>query len=231
SSSPERAEPARVVADRAAKWREWVGTAAALEKAGVRFALASEGIARPETFHAQVRKAVAAGLSRAAAVAALTDRAAEIAGLGGRLGTIEPGKLGHLVVFSAPYGDESTQVRYVLADGLKFDLNKPTADRKPDDDRAPKKAEPKAEPARASPPSRSPRSPQPRTGDDQPQVAHRRPLDRVRRGSQAEDQDRRQRPDPRRDRLDGHPGTSPRVDPGPRRQDRRRRPDLVAPKG
>ena len=169
SSPPERAEPARVVADRAAKWREWVGTAAALEKAGVRFALASEGIARPETFHAQVRKAIAAGLSRGAAVAALTDRAAEIAGLGARLGTIEPGKLGHLVAFSAPYGEEAAQVRYILADGLKFDLNKPSADRKPDEDRASKKAEPKAEPAQAKPAEPAPPPPtQPRTGDDQP---------------------------------------------------------------
>ena len=169
SSPPERAEPARVLADRVARWREWVGTAAALEKAGVKFALASEGIARPETFHAQVRKAIAAGLPREAAVAALTDRAAEIAGLGARLGTIEPGKLGHLVVFSAPYGEESAQVRYVLADGLKFDLNKPAADRKPDEDRTPKKAEPKAEPAQAKPAEPAPpQPPQPRTGDDQP---------------------------------------------------------------
>ena len=169
STPPERAEPARVLADRVARWREWVGTAAALEKAGVKFALASEGIARPETFHAQVRKAIAAGLTREAALAALTDRAAEIAGLGARLGTIEPGKLGHLVAFSAPYGDESAQVRYVLADGLKFDLNRPIADRKPDEDRTPKKAEPKAEAAKAKPAEAAPpQPPQPRTGDDQP---------------------------------------------------------------
>ncbi len=166
SAPPERVEPARVVA---AKWREWVGTAAALEKAGVRFALASEGIARPETFHAQVRKAIAAGLPRAAAVAALTDRAAAIAGLGKRLGTIEAGKLGHLVVLSAPYGDESAKVRYVLADGLKFDLNKPSAARKPDEDRASRKGEPKSESAQAKPVEPTPpQPPQPRTGDDEP---------------------------------------------------------------
>ena len=40
---------------------------------------------------------IAAGLSKDAALDALTRRAAEIAGLGDRLGTIEPGKLGHLV--------------------------------------------------------------------------------------------------------------------------------------
>ena len=96
--------------------------------AGVRFAFATEGIGnRPTTFPAQVRKAIAAGLSKDAALDALTRRAAEIAGLGKRLGTIEKGKLGHLVVMTAPFGDENAKVRYVLADGIKFDMEKTTA--------------------------------------------------------------------------------------------------------
>ena len=69
----------------------------------------ARGSAKAETFHAQVRKAIAAGLSPEAAVDALTRRAAEIAGIGDRLGTIEPGKLGHLVVLTAPYGGENGQ--------------------------------------------------------------------------------------------------------------------------
>src|SRR5262249_26096102 len=60
------------------------------------------------------------------AVAALTRDAAEIAGLSKRLGTIEPGKLGHLVAMTGPYGGETSKPRYVLADGLKFDLEKET---------------------------------------------------------------------------------------------------------
>src|SRR5207249_3930037 len=104
------------------RWKERVQTARDLAQAGVKFAFASDGIAKVETFHAQVRKAIAAGLSADAAVAALTRQAAEIAGLGKRLGTIEPGKLGHLVVLTAPYGDEKAHVRYVLADGLKYEI-------------------------------------------------------------------------------------------------------------
>ena len=57
-----------------------------------------------------------------AALDALTRRAAEIAGLGKRLGTIEKGKLGHLVVMTGPLGDENAKVRYVLIDGLKFEI-------------------------------------------------------------------------------------------------------------
>src|SRR5262249_6296175 len=89
----DRPQPYQLRVDRAARWKERVGTAHKLAKAGVRFALGSDGLAKPEQFPAQVRKLIAAGLSREAAVDALTRRAAEIAGLGRMLGTIEPGKL------------------------------------------------------------------------------------------------------------------------------------------
>src|SRR5262249_35727704 len=73
----EREDPLRVLEERRARWRELVGTAQALAKAGVRFAFSSDGLSRPETFHAQVRAAIAAGLAPEAAVDALTRRAAE----------------------------------------------------------------------------------------------------------------------------------------------------------
>ncbi len=121
----ERPESLRVIADRATRWKERAGTAAALSKAGVKFAFASDGITKAETFPAQVRKTIAAGLSRDAALDALTRRASEIAGVDRRLGTIEVGKMGHLVAMTGPFDDEKAKVRYVLADGIKFDLDKP----------------------------------------------------------------------------------------------------------
>jgi len=124
-SEADRDEPLRVIADRAARWKERAGTAGSLAKAGVRFAFATDGVAKAETYPAQVRKAIAAGLSKDAALDALTRRAAEIAGLGRRLGTIEVGKLGHLVAMTAPFDDAKAKVRYVLADGVKFDMEKP----------------------------------------------------------------------------------------------------------
>jgi imidazolonepropionase-like amidohydrolase len=120
----ERDEPLAVLEDRKARWKERVANASALAKAGVTFAFSSDGLTRLDTFHAQVRKLVDAGLPADAAVAALTRDAASILGLSKRLGTIEPGKLGHLVVLTAAYGDEKSKPRYVLADGLKFDLEK-----------------------------------------------------------------------------------------------------------
>ncbi len=135
----DRYDPLRLLAERNARWRERVETAKVLAAAGVRIAFSSEGLAKPETFHAQVRKAIAAGLPRDAALSALTSTAAEIAGLGPRLGTIEPGKLGHLVVLSAPYGEDSAKIRYVLADGLKFEVDKAPTPARPSED--PKKAD------------------------------------------------------------------------------------------
>ena len=125
----EREEPLKVLEQRRARWKELAGTAQVLANAGVRFGFSSEGLAKPETFHAQVRTFIAAGLSPEAAVDGLTRRAAEIAGLGDRLGTIEPGKLGHLVVQTAPYGGSNGRSRYVLIDGLKFDLERPALPR------------------------------------------------------------------------------------------------------
>ena len=124
----EREDPLKVLSERASSWKERVAVAKTLAAANVRFAFAAEGTAnRADTFHAQLRKAIAAGLSKEAALDALTRRAAEIAGQGKKLGTIEKGKLGHLVVMTAPLGDENAKVRYILADGMKFDMEKSTA--------------------------------------------------------------------------------------------------------
>ncbi len=71
-SLEEREQPLKVLEDRRAHWKELTANAAALSRAGVRFAFSTEGLARPETFHAKVRLAIAAGLAPEAAVEALT---------------------------------------------------------------------------------------------------------------------------------------------------------------
>ena len=95
--------------------------AAALNKAGVRFALAP-GALRPNDFVANVRKAIAAGLPREVAVEALTIRAAEIAGVGDQLGSIEPGKIADLVVADGPALAENARIRTVFVDGIDHDV-------------------------------------------------------------------------------------------------------------
>jgi imidazolonepropionase-like amidohydrolase len=118
----ERAEPLRVLADRKTKWKEQVGTAAALAKAGVSFAFSTEGVERIDTFPAIVRQLLTAGLTADQAVAALTRDAANIAGVGRRLGALEPGKLGHVIALTGAFAEERARVKYVLVDGLKFEI-------------------------------------------------------------------------------------------------------------
>ena len=94
--------------------------AAALNNAGIKFALSSGG--RPSELLPGTRKAVAAGLPAAVALEALTIRAAQLAGVGEALGSIETGKIANLVVSSGPLLAESSKVAMVFVDGEKFEL-------------------------------------------------------------------------------------------------------------
>jgi len=103
------------------------GNAAALNAAGIRFALSSGGQLRPAEFLGNVRKAIAAGLPRDVALQALTIRAAEIAGVAAQLGSIEPGKIANLVVTDGDLLSDSGKVRDVFVDGERFEVVAPPA--------------------------------------------------------------------------------------------------------
>jgi hypothetical protein len=115
-----RQAPDDSAAAEAAAQRVIEANAAALHAAGIRFALAPGGV-RPNEYLANVRKAVAAGLPAAAALEAMTLRAAEIAGAGEVLGSIEQGKLAHLVVSTGPLTAENTRITGVFVDGRYFE--------------------------------------------------------------------------------------------------------------
>ncbi len=121
-SASDRDEPLRLLAHKKTKWKEQVGAAAALAKAGVSFAFSTEGIDRIDNFPTVVRQLISAGLTADLALAGLTQNAAIIAGVDRRLGTLERGKLGHVIVLTAPFNDEKAKVKYVLIDGLKFEV-------------------------------------------------------------------------------------------------------------
>jgi imidazolonepropionase-like amidohydrolase len=121
----EQEEPLKLLAYRRDKWKEQVSAAAGLARAGIPFAFATEGLDRLDSFPAQLRALIAAGLTADQALAALTRQAATIVGLDRHLGSLEPGKLGHLVAFTAPFQDEQAKVRFVLIDGLKFEVKPP----------------------------------------------------------------------------------------------------------
>ena len=77
----EQEEPLKLLVQRRDKWKQQVGTAAVLAKAGIPFAFATEGLERLDTFPAQLRALISNGLTADQALSALTTQAAKIAGL------------------------------------------------------------------------------------------------------------------------------------------------------
>ena len=117
-ADPDAEEPLRVLElrDRAPS------TPGVLEKAGVRFGLYTDGVEKPEEATANLRKAVAAGLSREGAVKALTLDTATIFGLEDRLGSLEPGKIANFFVATGDVFDEGTKIETVFVDGRKYEI-------------------------------------------------------------------------------------------------------------
>ncbi len=103
------------------------GNAAALHKAGVKFALASGN--RPADFMSNVRKAIAAGLPANAALEAVTIRPAEMAGVSEILGSIEAGKIANLVVTNTDITSDSARISAVFVDGIRYEVAPPPAAR------------------------------------------------------------------------------------------------------
>ena len=131
----EKRLPARAREDREWKRKEEQACAGELHKAGVRFAFATHALPGDkghEKFWPNLRKAIAAGLPKEAALKALTQTAADILGVSAQVGTVEKGKAAHLVVTDGDLTDEKTKVRYVFSDGLKFEFDPDKKDEKKD---------------------------------------------------------------------------------------------------
>ena len=93
---------------------------AVLQQAGVKFAFYSDGLDQARDLQRAVKKALDNGLSREDALRALTLSPAEIYGVANRLGSIEPGKIGNLVVTRGDIFDDRTKVEMILVDGRKY---------------------------------------------------------------------------------------------------------------
>lgn len=95
-----------------------------LARAGVRFAL---GSAQAPDFLAGVRKAIEKGLTREAALRALTLDAAQVLGIADRTGSLEAGKTANIVVWQGEPLTAEAKVKVVFVDGLPFEPDaKPT---------------------------------------------------------------------------------------------------------
>jgi len=106
-------------------------SAAALAKAGVKFAFYSGGITAPKDALKAAKKSIDAGLSPDAALRALTLSPAEIFGVGDRLGSIENGKIANLVVADGDLFEEKTKIKMVFVDGHRFEVREPEKPKEP----------------------------------------------------------------------------------------------------
>jgi imidazolonepropionase-like amidohydrolase len=102
--------------DRAASNPKW------LRDAGLTFSLTTAGLENAEDFTARVREALARGLSRDDALAALTVAPARQLGLGDRLGTIEAGKIANLAVETGEPFAVVSRVTEIWIDGKRIEL-------------------------------------------------------------------------------------------------------------
>ncbi len=97
-------------------------SAAALHKAGVKFAFNSGTLTRPTDFIANAVRAIEAGLPADAALKAMTINAAEIFGVSEQLGSIEKGKIANLVLASGDIFKKDTKIKHVFVDGKLFEI-------------------------------------------------------------------------------------------------------------
>ncbi len=120
--APRDANPEDEVTFRTLETRDKAASAPALlQKAGVPFALYSDGLDQPRDLQRAVKKAIDSGLSREDAIRALTLSAAQIYGVADRLGSIEKGKIGNIVVTRGDLFDDRTKIEMIFIDGRKYE--------------------------------------------------------------------------------------------------------------
>ncbi len=121
--APEAPEdPLPVFEEKHRRWEKTVRGAATLAQAGVRFAFQTADLKSPADFTKNLKLALEkGGLSREAALRALTIEPARMLGVDRQLGSIEPGKIANLAVFEGEFGDPKARLRAVYVDGIRFE--------------------------------------------------------------------------------------------------------------
>lgn len=99
--------------------------AARLAQAGVKFGFQSGGMTSLADFFTNAAKTTENGLSRDAAIRAMTLGAAEVLGIDNRAGSIEPGKIANLTLVRGDLFAPDKFVPQVVIDGKVFEIREP----------------------------------------------------------------------------------------------------------
>lgn len=114
------------------EWEQAPTNPRRLQEAGIDIVLTSSqipsGIGGRGGFYKLLRKAIENGLTESDALAALTTRPAELLGVSDHVGTIEPDKLGNIIVTTEPIFDEKSKILDVWVEGKRYEINQPKAE-------------------------------------------------------------------------------------------------------
>lgn len=102
-------------------YKRHVSQFAAMADAGITFGFSTID-ANPRNIHDNIRTMIANGLSEEAALQVLTENAATLLGISSVTGSLDRGKMANAIISNGPIFDEDTQIRYVFADGDKFEF-------------------------------------------------------------------------------------------------------------
>ncbi|MEK7795525.1 MAG: amidohydrolase family protein, partial [Candidatus Hydrogenedentota bacterium] len=116
-------EPLGVRKERVRLWEEEVDGIRALIAAGVDVGITGREAKNAEELWKKLRDALELGLSKDDLLAALTTNPARILGIDGQLGTVEPGKIADLALFTQPIEDKKAKLRYAIIDGELFEYS------------------------------------------------------------------------------------------------------------
>jgi len=105
--------------------------AARLSQAGVKFAFESGSLTSIGDFFTNAGKVVENGLTKDAAIRAMTLSSAEVLGVSDRLGSIEPGKIANLTVIKGDLFGRDKFAPYILVDGKVFEQKEAPAAGRP----------------------------------------------------------------------------------------------------
>lgn len=93
---------------------------AAFEKNNIDFCLTSSGLQSPNTFLANLRKAIQHGLTEKAALNALTINPAKLIGVSDKVGSLEVGKLANFIITSEPVFNDKSIILQNWVSGIKY---------------------------------------------------------------------------------------------------------------
>ncbi len=101
--------------------KSYLTQAAMMEKKGVKFGF-SFLESKAKDLKSSIRRLIENGLSESAALAALTTNPAEMLGISSMAGTVDQGKMAHLILTDKPYFEEKSNIRYVIVDGQQYEF-------------------------------------------------------------------------------------------------------------